>query len=105
MFAEVEVATTAADAAHAYVRITGPVGRAAAPMLAAVLTAHLRVGRRFLHIDVASAGLADDAAAVLATAAQAAIARGGALTLEHAGPRAAEVSAAVERIRRTPAAV
>lgn len=105
MFAEVEVATTAADATHAYVRITGPVGRAAAPMLAAVLNTHLRVGRRFLHIDVAAAGLADDAAAVLASVVQAVNARGGALTLEHAGPRAAAVSAAVEKIRRTPAPV
>ena len=105
MFAEVEVATTAADASHAYVRITGPVGRGAAPMLAAVLNAHLRVGRRFLHIDVAAAGLADDAAVVLATAAQAAAAGGGALTLEHPGPRAARVSKAVEKVRRTPARV
>ena len=105
MFAEVEVATTAADASHAYIRITGPVGRAAAPMLAAVLNSHLRVGRRFLHIDVAAAGLADDAAAVFETAADAATARGGALTLEHAGPRAAKVSDAVGGVRRTPARV
>src|SRR4051812_37465652 len=89
MFAEVEVATTAANASDAHVRITGPVGRAGASMLAAVLNAHLRVGRCYFSIDVAEASLGDDAASCLAETARAAAALGGALTLENAGPRAA----------------
>ncbi len=98
--AVVEVATAAADALHATIRVTGPVGQRAVPLFETVLGTHLRAGRRYLRVDLGAAELSSAALRALADAAETAAALGGALVVENASP---DVAAAIAPVKRTPA--
>jgi hypothetical protein len=98
----VEVATISGYAEGANLRITGTVHGAAVGMLTTVLRTHLRVGRRYLRVDLGAAQLDEAAVRCLAEAADAATALGGALVIERAAPRTVR---AIEAVRRTPVRV
>lgn len=58
-----DVRTTHSDTYRASLRASGPLDAASAPLLAEVITGHVRSRRRFIRLDVGALRVADEAGA------------------------------------------
>jgi anti-anti-sigma regulatory factor len=91
-FTGLEVATTAADALTATIRVTGVLSPRTCPMLLSVLGTHIRSGRRHLRVDVGGARITDESVRRMLAATRATLANiGGAFELLGTDSRSADI--------------
>lgn len=86
--AELEVATTSADALRASVRVVGALAPATAPVLTSVLRTHVTAGRRYIRVDLGAATVTDSKVVEALVRAHSDVNElGGMLVFENAGPQ------------------
>jgi anti-sigma B factor antagonist len=83
-----DIRTVLVDGNRAYLRVSGELDLATAPVLAAVIRRHLFAGRRFIRLDLSGLGFLDCTGLLnLAQAHNECLARRGTLVMSHVGTR------------------